>query len=60
MKKNNKKQNNNYPTIQNAPSEDSDQIARMRRLIWIFAGRTYPKVHLLTLWLILPNYIFFK
>ena len=26
--------------IQNAPSEDSDQTARTRRLIWIFAGRT--------------------
>ena len=26
--------------IQNVPSEDSDQTARMRRLIWIFAGRT--------------------
>ena len=29
--------------IQNAPGEDSDQTARMRRLIWIFAGRTCPK-----------------
>ena len=28
--------------IQNAPSEDSDQTARMRRLIWIFAGRICP------------------
>ena len=26
--------------LQNAHSEDSDQTARMRRLIWIFAGRT--------------------
>ena len=26
--------------IQNAPSEDSDQTARMRRLIWIFTKRT--------------------
>ena len=26
-------------TIQNAPSDDSDQTARMRRLIWIFTGR---------------------
>ena len=34
---------------QNAPSEDSDQTARMRRLIWIFAGRTYQKVRLLAL-----------
>ena len=35
--------------IQNAPSEDSDQTARMRRLIWIFAGRTCPTVRFLTL-----------
>ena len=34
--------------IQNAPSEDSDQTARMCRLIWIFAGRTCPKVRFLT------------
>ena len=27
--------------IQNAPSKDSDQSARMRRLIWIFAGRAH-------------------
>ena len=26
-------------------SEDSDQTARMRRLIWVFAGRTCHKVH---------------
>ena len=32
--------------FQNAPSEDSDQTARMRRLIWIFAGRTCPKLHI--------------
>ena len=38
-----------YLAIQNAPSEDSDQTARMRRLIWIFAWRTCPKVHFLTL-----------
>ena len=38
--------------IQNAPSEDSDQTARMRRLIWIFAGRTCPKVRFLMLQLI--------
>ena len=30
--------------IQNVPSEDFDQTARMRRLIWIFAQRTFPKV----------------
>ena len=35
--------------IQNAPSEDSDQTARMRRLIWIFAGRTCPVVRFLPL-----------
>ena len=35
--------------IQNASSEDSDQTARMRRLIWIFAGRTCPKLRFLTL-----------
>ena len=35
--------------IQTAPSEDSDQTARMRRLIWIFAGRTCLKLRLLTL-----------
>ena len=29
----------------NASSEDSDQTARMRSLIWIFAGRTCPQVH---------------
>ena len=30
--------------IQNAPSEDSDQTGRMRRLIWIFIWRICPKV----------------
>ena len=38
--------------IQDAPSEDSDQTARMRRLIWIFVGRTCTKVCLLMLRLI--------
>ena len=33
-----------YP--KNAPSEDSDQTARMRSLIWMFAGRTCPKVRI--------------
>ena len=37
---------------QNAASEYSDQTARMRRLIWIFAGRRCPKVRFLTLRLI--------
>ena len=35
--------------IQNAPNEDSDQTARKRRLIWIFAWRTCPKVRFLKL-----------
>ena len=39
-------------TIQIMPSEDSDQTARMRRLIRIFAGSTYPEVRFLTLRLI--------
>ena len=34
--------------IQNAPSEDSDHIARMRRMIWVFSGGTCPKVRFLT------------
>ena len=29
--------------IQNASNEDSDQTKRMRRLIWILTGRTYPR-----------------
>ena len=33
----------------NAPSEDSDQTARMRSLVWIFTGCTCRKVHFLTL-----------
>ena len=36
-------------TNKNKPSEDSDQTARMRRLIWIFARHTCPKVLFLTL-----------
>ena len=32
-----------------ADNEDSDQTARMRRLIWVFIGRTCKKVHFLTL-----------
>ena len=35
--------------IQNAPSEDTDQTAWMRRLIRIFAGQTYQNVLFLTL-----------
>ena len=34
--------------IQNAPKEDSDQTAGMRKPIWIFGERTYPKIHFLT------------
>ena len=34
--------------IQNTPSEDSDQTARMRRLIWIFSGCKCKKVRFLT------------
>ena len=30
-------------------NEDSDQTARMRRLIWVFVGRTSKKVRFLTL-----------
>ena len=30
--------------IQNAPSDDSDQTARMRGLIWIIAGRRFPEI----------------
>ena len=35
--------------IQNAPCEDSDQTARMRSLILIFAGRICPKVRFVPL-----------
>ena len=31
-------------TIQNVPSEDSDQTAQMRRLVWMFAVHTCRKV----------------
>ena len=41
--------------IQNPPSEDSDQTAQMRRLIWIFSVRTCPKVRFLTLRLIIKD-----
>ena len=30
-----------FLAIQNVPSENSNQTARMYRLIWIFAGRTF-------------------
>ena len=33
--------------IQNALSEDSDQTARMRRLIWIFAARAHVRRYIL-------------
>ena len=32
-----------------ADNEDSDQTARMRRLIWVFVGRIYQKVRFITL-----------
>ena len=44
-----------YLAISNAPCEDSDQTARMRRLIWIFIGRTCPKECFLTLRFILSK-----
>ena len=39
--------------IRNARSEDSDQTARMRRLIWIFSWRTCPYVRFLPFRLII-------
>ena len=33
-----------------ADIEDSDQTARMRRLIWVFVGRTCQKLRFLKLW----------
>ena len=36
--------------IQNVPSEDSDQSARMCRLIWTLAEHICLKLHFLTLW----------
>ena len=45
--------------IQNAVSEDSDQTARMRKLIWIFAGRACPKIRLLILRLIVLEVFFY-
>ena len=41
--------NFSFLLIQNAPSGNSDQTVRIRRLIWIFAGRTGPNVRFLTL-----------
>ena len=35
--------------FRHADNEDSDQTARMRRLIWVFDGRTCQKVRRLTL-----------
>ena len=37
--------------VLHASNEDSDQTARVRRLILVFVGRTCPKVSFLTLWL---------
>ena len=39
-------------------SKDSDQTARMRRLIWGFDGRTYHIVGNLMHWLILLTYYY--
>ena len=39
------------PAIQTAPSEDSEQIAQMCRLFWIFARCICPRVYFQTLWL---------
>ena len=44
----------------NAPNEDSDQTARMRRLIWIFAGRSCPKLRFLILRLIYRSHVLFS
>ena len=43
--------------IQNASYEDSDQTARMRRMILIIALRTRPKIRFLTLlfFLLIPE-----
>ena len=43
--------------IETEPCEDSDRIARMRSLIWIFAGCTWTKVHFRTMRHI---YIYFR
>ena len=43
--------------IQNARSEDSDQTARMRRLIWIIAVRKWPNVRFVTLQLKQTNHL---
>ena len=44
--------------VQNAPSEYSDQTARMRSLIWIFAACIYSKVRLLTLPLVVSFFVY--
>ena len=36
--------------IQNAPGEVSDQTARMRRLIWMFAGRAFVRMYCYVFW----------
>ena len=40
-----------------AISEYSDQTARMRSLIWVFAGRTRFNVGFVVLWLICYNFL---
>ena len=46
--------------IQNVPSEDSDQTARVCKLIWIFAWRTCLEVHFLTLRLVSFSCLLYK
>ena len=38
----------NYANFLHADNKDFDLTARMRRLIWVFAGRTYQQVRFLT------------
>ena len=42
------------------PSEDSDQTARIRSLIWIFTGRSYTKVRFVTLRLISRRRLYYN
>ena len=47
--------NSGLLAMHRAPSEDSDQPAHPRRLIWVFAWRMRSKVRFLTLWPILRS-----
>ena len=42
--------------MENAPSEDFEQMVRMRRLIWIYGGCTCPKVYCMMLASHIYNY----